>query len=182
MKRRWLPVIGLMLAALMVFAAGCGGGDKQAEPQGDPDDKGQDTQQIEVTLYFSDDQAMYLVPEQRIIEVESDDPEVVGKAVIEALIEGSDTLLKTVPEESQVLSIEVVENAALVDFNRALKDNHWGGSTGETFTVYSIVNSLAKNIGVNEVQFTIEGEIEESIFGHMPTTEPFTPNFDLIKE
>lgn len=169
-----------MIAAMMLFAVGCGKTDAPTKP--DPAVNPSGAEQVEVTLYFSDDQGMYLIPETRMVEADKDDPADLAKAVIEALIADSDTLAATIPEGTRVLSVEVIENVALVDLNAAFKENHWGGTAGEIHTLYSIVNSLAKNVGVVEVQFTIEGEIQESIFGHLETLEPIAPSFDLVKK
>jgi spore germination protein GerM len=186
-QKKWLPLLFLILASLMIFA-GCGDKDNPKstdQPAGQQQDvEKQEADQLEATLYFSDGQAMYLVPEKRTIDIESDDPAVVGKAVLEALIAGPETegLNPTMPEGTQVLAVEVLDSVANVDLNKAFKENHWGGSEGEIHTLYSIVNTLAMTIGVTEVQFTIEGQIDESILGHIETVEPLVPDFDIIKE
>ncbi|MEG6617348.1 GerMN domain-containing protein [Peptococcaceae bacterium 1198_IL3148] len=182
-QSKWLPVLILALAALMIFAAGCGSDDKQSEPNNQQQGVDQ-KEQLAVTLYFSDDQAMHLIPEERTIEVASEQPAAVGKAVLEELIAGPTTegLNRIMPDDTEVLAVEVTDAVAQVDLNQAFKDNHWGGSEGEIHTLYSIVNTLAKNIDVTAVQFTIEGQVDESILGHIDTSEPLAPDFDIIKE
>jgi len=58
--------------------------------------------------------------------------------------------------------------------------NHWGGSTGETMTIYSVVNTLTESANVTAVVFMVEGEELESLAGHMDLTGPIERNEDII--
>lgn len=134
---------------------------------------------ITVNLYFSDGEAMYLKPEQRRLEDSRQDK---VKMVIGKLIRGpkGEDLIKTVPPNALLRSVWIDEGVAYVDFSREFQTEHWGGSTGDTFTLFSIVNSLTELPGINAVQFLIEGEIEEAILGHTDTTQPISRRDDLI--
>lgn len=133
-----------------------------------------------VTVYFSDGEAMYLRPEQRI----TDDYSAVDRVemVIGELIRGpqSENLVKTVPPNARLRRVWMDGEVAYVDFSREFQTEHWGGSTGDTFTLFSVVNSLTELPGINAVQFLVEGEIEEAILGHTDTTEPIYRREDLI--
>ncbi|NLJ24811.1 MAG: GerMN domain-containing protein [Firmicutes bacterium] len=132
-----------------------------------------------VTVYFSDGEAMYLRPEQRI----ADDSKVDRvEMVIGELIRGPQTenLVKTVPPNARLRQVWVDGGVAYVDFSREFQTEHWGGSTGDTFTLFSVVNSLTELPGINAVQFLVEGEVEEAILGHTDTTEPISRREDLI--
>lgn len=50
---------------------------------------------------------------------------------------------------------------------------HTGGSVGEWFTIYSIVNSLTELDNIKKVQFLIEGEKQQDFKGHMDFSKPF---------
>ncbi|MTI80610.1 MAG: GerMN domain-containing protein [Firmicutes bacterium] len=187
-------LITVMLATLMLVMVGCGGNEtpeeqnnnQQQEQTGANSNEEQpaESNDVELTLYFSDDQAMYLVPEKRTTTVKDNDSATIGKAAIEALVEGpqQEDHVKTIPDGTEVLSLKVEDGTATVDLNKAFKENHWGGTAGERHTLYSIVNTLAKNIDVKDVQLTIEGEVQESILGHSITSEPLEPNFEMVKE
>lgn len=135
--------------------------------------------EITVNVYFSDGEAMYLMPEQRRLENSE-----TGKVqmVIGELIRGpkDKDLIKTVPPNTHLRRVWVDDGVAYVDFSREFQTEHWGGSTGDTFTLFSIVNSLTELPGISAVQFLIEGEIEEAILGHTDTTEPMSRREDLI--
>ncbi|MGB9818877.1 MAG: GerMN domain-containing protein [Thermovenabulum sp.] len=133
-----------------------------------------------ITLYFSDDGANYLVPEYR--EVVKDKP--LEQIIVEELIKGPQQPghYKTIPPETKLLSIKVENGTAVVNFSKELKTKHWGGSTGEAFTIFSIVNSLTELPEIKKVEFLIEGKKEETLAGHMIFNEPFTRNENMIKK
>jgi spore germination protein GerM len=64
------------------------------------------------------------------------------------------------------------DGVAWADFNKALVDNFPGGSLQESLTINSVLQTLAQFPGVRAVQFTVEGEIIESIGGHVDVSEP----------
>jgi germination protein M len=177
-----------LLAALLILvltAGGCGWRQQEGLPEENGSKEGEgeqsaagDDDMVRVTLYFADEQAENLVAEER--EVEEDR---LPAAIVEELIKGSETGLgRTIPEGTRVLSVEVKEGVAYVDFSREFKDNHWGGSAGELMTVYSVVNSLARLEEVDKVQFLLEGEVQEELLGHMYYGEPIEPDWDLVEE
>jgi germination protein M len=133
-----------------------------------------------VTLYFGDQDAMYLIPEKREVVLGNKKPE---EAVIAELIAGpsKSDLFQTVPKESKLISIEVLDGVAYANFNQDFQAKHWGGSTGEIMTLYSITNSLAELPEIEQVQFLLEGKKVESILGHAITSEPMSPNWKMVK-
>ncbi|WP_207637519.1 GerMN domain-containing protein [Desulfotruncus alcoholivorax] len=136
-----------------------------------------------VTIYFSDDQSMNLVPEVR--EVSKGKDETMESAVIRELIKGpaNKNLGQVIPDGTKLLSSKVVDGVAYVDFSKEFRDNHWGGSAGETMTIYAVVDSLCKLPGIKKVQFLLEGNKQESILnGNMDTSVPIEPDYSLVKQ
>ncbi len=184
------------LAALLILAAGCGltgSQDKkdmgQDKPRVEEQDKSETPpvspqpteEQVEITLYFSDDQAMFLKPEKRTVE-KGGKP--LAELLIEQLIAGPRTegLHRTIPEEAKLISVEIVDGVAFVNFSREMQTKHWGGSTGERMTSQSVAHTLAQLPEVEKVQFLIEGKKEEAIWGHGYTGEPIAPEAEIISE
>jgi len=134
-----------------------------------------------VALYFSDEDTAYLVKEERDISDTEKDPEVFA---LEALIEGptNSALERTIPADVKLLDISVVDGIALVDFSEELQSSHWGGSTGEILTVYSIVNTLSQFPQIEQVKILINGEEVETLAGHMELNKPLEPDFGLVKQ
>lgn len=133
-----------------------------------------------VTLYFGDKQAMYLIPEER--EVTKGD-ETLEAVIVRELIKGPQKAgsTRTIPDGTRLLSVSVVNGVAYVNFSREFQTKHWGGSAGERMTIYSVVNSLCKLPGIQKVQFLLEGNRQEAILGHLDTTRPLSPNWNLAQ-
>ena len=130
-------------------------------------------------LYFSTVSADYLKVEKREIDEERD----LYFQLFEELKTGpqSKELLRTIPEESQLLSYELEEKVLTLNFSLELRNNHWGGSTGEIMTVYSIVNTYTSLDEVKSVKILLEGEEVETLVGHLDLTQPLMYNRKLTE-
>lgn len=136
----------------------------------------------EVTLYFSDQEAEYLIGEKRGIK-KREEVEEEAQELIRELIKGpKGRLLATVPSRTRLISLHVDEKGvARVNFSKALSKDHPGGSSAEMMTVYSVVNTLVLNFpGIKRVQFLVEGKEIESITGHLSLSQPMGSKPDLI--
>ena len=134
---------------------------------------------VDVVLYFADQGGDLLVPEKReIIMVPG-----LARATVEELINGPKDkgLARTIPEGAKLLDINIEKGLCRLDFSQELKDNHWGGSSGELLTVYSIVDTLTQFPTVKEVEILIEGQKIDSLAGHMDLSVPVTRNNQVIK-
>lgn len=139
----------------------------------------------EVLLYFADDDASYLVPELRRFP---DEAGATPELILRALIEGptDDSLSPTLPPTTQVLGIEREGDVLIVNFDSAIRDapirgdRYVRGSAGELMAVYSIVHSLTELPGIERVWIQIEGEVVETLVGHMYLREPLDRNEALI--
>lgn len=134
-----------------------------------------------LTLYFAESNGEYLVPEKREVVVKDNEP--IEKYIIQELIKGpkSKNLLKTVPAETKLISVETKEGIAFVNLSQDFKTKHWGGSSGEILTIYSVVNSLTELPHIDKVQFLIEGQKVE-VFEHMVFNEPFERDESIIQK
>jgi len=134
---------------------------------------------VEVNLYFSDSQAMYLVPEKRKIP---QTPSLARQAVIE-LIKGPENseLYPTIPQGTQVNEVYIVDDIVYVDLSEEIFKNHPGGSSGELMTVYSIVSTLTEIPPIVGVQILVEGNEMNSLVGHVDISMPLLRDKDWIK-
>ncbi len=138
----------------------------------------------EVTLYFSDQEAEYLIGEKREIKKREEVEEEV-KEVIRELIKGpKGRLLPTcLPRQNCYPSSSKNKGMARANFSKALSKDHPGGRSAEMMTVYSVVNTLIINFPViKRVQFLVEGKEIESITGHLSLSRPIAPKPDLIRK
>jgi spore germination protein GerM len=152
-------------------APGDGLGPISPNPDGTP---------VKLTLYFGDTQATNLAREERTVVQRGETAE---ELAIWELIKGpaQEGHVRTVPKETRLLSLQIVEGIAYANFSREIQTRHPGGSTGEIFTAQAIINTLVdNNRQIKKVQFLLEGKIEGSIWGHGITSEPMEPARDLI--
>lgn len=196
MKKKLL-LLGLILV-LIISLTGCLGQNKQGEDI--PDEQQEQTETlppnneqekeepkedaaeetVDFTVYFSDNEAMYLKGEKRTV-AKNNKPE--AELMIEELIKGpeSDELMPTIPEGTKLLSLEIENKIAIANFSKEIQTNHPGGSTGESMTVYSIVQTLTQLPEIEAVQFLVEGEKDEAIWGHLFTLDPIEPNPEMFE-
>lgn len=167
--------VSLVLAALLL--AGCTPSASEGTPS-QPVSSVPSKDTVTLTLYFGDDQAMEVLPERRAVEVPSDPSQrpPLYTLVVQELLKGpTDPLLrKTLPPEAKLLSIQVTDGLALVNFSKELQTKHWGGSAGEAMTLLSLVNSLTELPETQKVQILVEGKKIETLAGHFETMEPLT--------
>lgn len=133
-----------------------------------------------ITLYFADKNSEYLNHEVRKISISP--KETLEMRIMKELIKGpeSDKMVKTVPPETKIMSVETKEGVCFVNLSQDFVTKHPGGTAGETMTVYSIVNSLTELDYIDKVQFLIEGQKME-VFINMIFNEPFERDESLIK-
>lgn len=170
-KKTKLALLAVILAAALLVSFAC----KPKEER--PGDTGPEpTAKSEtVYLYFSDDQAMFLVPEKREINYSGE----VSVALVEHLIDGpkQEGLWRTLPERSRVLSIMMEQGIAYVDFSKEFETDYPGGTSSEGLAIGSVVQTLTELEGIDSVWFLIEGEVVESLQkGHMSLNEAIERN------
>ena len=169
----------LIAALLLLFlcSVGCWFGEgkqesaKKVPAAGDAD--------AEVALFFCDRDG-HLTVELRSLTAANNLPE----AALAELMRGPETpnLLRTIPEDTKLRGVVVRDGVARADFSAELIERHWGGSLGETITVYSITNTQAQFPDIDRVQILIEGQEIPSLTGHLDLTEPLWPDLSLVKD
>ena len=134
---------------------------------------------VEVNLYFSDYQAMYLVPEKRKISTSLS----LAKQVVIEIINGPENsnLYPTIPKGTQLNELYIADDIAYVDLSEEVCKNHPGGSSAELMTVYSIVNTLTEIPPIKGVQILINGNERETLVGHVDISKPLLRDEDWIK-
>ncbi len=138
----------------------------------------QKQKKVSVVLYFSDQNGDYLIAEKREV------PLVPGlaRATVQELIKGPEGkgLSGTIPEGTKLLDINIENGLCTVDLSKEFRDNHWGGSSGEILTVYSLVNTLTQFPTVEKVEILVEGQKIDTLAGHMDLSAPVSRNSQII--
>jgi len=137
-----------------------------------------------VTLYFSDEEGEFLVPEKREILKKGRTEEEAGEMLTELIKGPKGKTIPTLPPQTKLLSLQLEEGGlAQANFSGALARNHPGGSSAELMTVYSIVNSLSVNFPeIKRVQILVDSREIETIAGHLSLRKPLSPNQGLLKK
>lgn len=136
--------------------------------------------EVNVKLYFSDNEAMYFVKENRKINVPTG--ESAEKLIVAELIKGptKEKAIKSIPTETKIRSVETKDGICFVNLSNEFITKHSGGSSAEYMTIYSIVNSLTELSHIDKVQFLIEGEKKDTLV-HFTLNEPFERDEAMIK-
>lgn len=129
-----------------------------------------------VTLFFGDNNADGFLTETREIPA-ADLFEDQVKGALAELIKGPQGADKVnaMPAGTELVQVFWVEDTQtlFLDFNRSLVANHPGGSSGEYFTIGSILKTVSANFPqVKRIQFLIDGSTVESIAGHYAVDKP----------
>ncbi|TYO96142.1 GerMN domain-containing protein [Desulfallas thermosapovorans] len=131
-----------------------------------------------IVLYFANNNG-YLQAEQRTVKKI---PGIARQAIYE-LCRGpqSQSLAATIPDGTRLLDINIKDGLCIVNFSRELVAKHSGGSGAENATVYSIVNTLTQFSSINRVQILVEGQVVDSIAGHLDVSVPITRDDEIIR-
>jgi spore germination protein GerM len=132
----------------------------------------------QATLYFPSLAEGKLVPESRAVTWAESDADRVRQVVL-ALIEGSrQGLAHPLPASTSVRAVFLTaDGTAYVDLSKDVLNGFTPGIENETLTVYSVVNSITKNIpSVKKVRLLIEGQEVETLDGHADLTEALVPD------
>ncbi len=135
---------------------------------------------VKLAVYFglSADTDILTVPVLLPADME-DDPHL---AALQLLIAGPDPdsiLSPVAPPETDVLSLQVEDGLATVDFSSEI-GQYAVGSAGESMVLGGIVNTLTEFTDVDRVMILVEGEEGVSLGGHYALNEPLERFDDLI--
>lgn len=136
----------------------------------------------EVQLYFVAPEGTFLVSEPHNFQVCDVDRDCIN-SLLNGLINGSQQgNLPVLPKETKVLDVEIENDLVRVNFSRQLVDFHPGGSLIELFSVYSLANSISENFPhVRQVQILVEGEVRQTLKGHVRIDQPIYADFSYNK-
>jgi spore germination protein GerM len=189
-RGRWRGLVRFSVGVLVLFVVvwavytlwlGRPAREKRPTPAAAPG--GPASPQVDVTLYFSDDQAEYLVGESRTIS-RRNVASAQAQALVEELMRGPRTGLQpTVPHGTQLRKGTVDDQGlCTLDLSEEFVENHPGGASAEIATVYSIVETLAVNIpAIRAVQLLVEGKPRETLAGHLFIGSPLQPEPRFIR-
>ena len=95
------------------------------------------------------------------------------EAIVRALMAGpmdTEKMSTGFAETMNLHSVDVVDGTAFVNFNSAGLN---GGSMQESYVISQVVESLTQLDNVYRVQFLVDGQVAETLMGHISIEDPF---------
>ncbi len=185
-KARWAASlrIGLVLLLVLLLAAVAGCFKQSPAPQAQPQEP-VPPETMDVAVYYvkSTDDNMFLVREVHQVPKS----EGVAAAALNELINGTPQTsgaFKVLPADTRVLGIKIEQGVATIDFSPEVLHANVGAS-GEALGISSIVNTLTEFPTIEEVQFTVEGQVDKAIdwWGHVGLhDQPFKRDLNSVYE
>jgi len=167
MKRNYF----IFLLLITILLIGCSN-----EPVSDDDNSA-----VSINLYFSDEAAQYLVPEERIISEPT-----IAKA-FEHLVLGpkNKDLYSTLPPKVKLLDAHVENNIAILNLNNEFDiaiNGNYGTSTASILLLNSIAGTLVYNeiFDVKGIKILVEGSSDFNL-GPYGDLDVFYPDEDAFK-
>lgn len=179
--KRWLVYIVMILTAAILFS-GCSKdkGDQGGEGTDDPKPQQQEQADNETDLQPSTKKIALYYPDTDLMELHRVEVEIdlaneaeAPRLALEAWMKGpeDEQLNNLVPEGVVVQSVKPVNGVMHVSFSRQLQQANLGGA-GELFLMESIA-LIMQQFGYSATQVLIEGNVVESLLGHVTADEPF---------
>ena len=133
---------------------------------------------ITATLYYVAEDGLTLPGVQREVPFAEGIGEQARRIIEAQLSEAPAPYVSPVPAGTTLRALFMGERGeAFVDLGGEIRSKHIGGSLGEIFTTYAIVNSLTVNLpAITRVQILIDGKEVETLAGHVDLRHPLQKN------
>lgn len=131
-----------------------------------------------ITIYYYNPDTDTLVPEQREVSRITDLLNRCRKIISELEQPSTKGFVSPIPIGVKINSAKLQSGILYLDLNNELIEKTPEGSSTEITAIYSIVNSLAKNIeGINAVEITIKGKLLQTLKTHIEIDQPIVPDY-----
>lgn len=135
------------------------------------------TEQVEVTLYYGDQDKQGLVAEKRSMEKTTG----IARATIQELLKGpaQPGHNRLFPEGTKLLDINIrPDGLCIVDLSNHIRNVPTGVEAN--LMVYSLVNTLGEYPSIQEVSLIIDGDYAD-ILNYVDLSNPLEPDYYLVK-
>jgi hypothetical protein len=133
---------------------------------------------ITATLFYISEDGLRLVTVKREVPFGGTPAEQARHILEEALKPAPAPYVNAIPEGTTLRAVFVTGRGdAYVDLSGNVAQKHAGGSLGELFTVYSVVNALTVNLpAITAVQILVDGKEVDTLAGHVDVRRPLGQN------
>lgn len=139
---------------------------------------------IQATLFYVAADGSRLVDVEREVAYEPVVSDQAIRIVDELLKPPPSPLLPALPNGTKLRGLYVTDRGeAFVDLSSEASTAHPGGSLGEMFSVYAIVDGLSANLpALTAVQILVDGKEVDTLAGHIDLRRPLKKNLELTAE
>jgi spore germination protein GerM len=137
-----------------------------------------DARKIRAQLFYVDTDGEHLTTVEREVPFGEGTTEQAKRIVEAALATPAAPYVSAIPAGTTLKALYLTgKGEAYVDLSPELQKNHPGGTTGETLTVYALVNTLTSNLpAITGVQLLVDGKEIDSLAGHLDLRRPIQQN------
>jgi len=136
------------------------------------------TGNITINVYYSDDMGQYLIGEARTVSSENKYTDALYE-LMKLPVDGN--LHRLIPETTKINSVSIEDGLAKVDLSKEFVEDRFQSDTVDIMLIYTIVNTLTEFPEINSVSLYIDGE-KLDILGELAVDEPIFRRSDLIKQ
>ena len=132
-----------------------------------------------ISLFYASEDGNRLRRESRLIYYPSSQP--FEWAIVERIINGPKVQgnYPSVPANTQIISASTSEGICYINLGAQFASEMPG--VNPRVSIYSIVNTLIEDLGVDSVQISIAGENDVLYCGAIPLNQPFTADMSLVE-
>lgn len=133
---------------------------------------------ITTTLFYISEDGLRLVAVKREVPYGANTGEQARRIIEEALKPAPKPYVNAIPDGTRLRALFVTARGeTYVDLSGDIARKHPGGSLGELFTVYAVVNALTVNLpAVAAVQILVDGKEADTLAGHVDLRRPLGRN------
>jgi len=137
---------------------------------------------VDLKIYYTQDYRK-LSPEIVVYNFTKEDKIALATFIVERLfsIPNSPYLHPLFFNNFRLKGVYIIDNLLIVDIdNKSVKKSNIDVQM-ETLMVFSLVNTLMENIkGIESVQILINGEVTDTLMGHIDISKPLIPQLNLM--
>ena len=137
-----------------------------------------DARKIRARLFYVDADGEHLAAVEQEVPFSEGTTEQAKRIVEAALAAPPAPYLSAIPAGTKLKALYLTSKGeAYVDLSAEVQKNHPGGTTGETLTVYALVDTLTSNLpAITGVQLLIDGKEIDTLAGHLDLRRPIEQN------
>lgn len=144
--------------------------------------------QVEMVLYFVPGGPLpsgrgILTEEKRLVARTGSTTDQARRLLDELKLGSRNGHQPVISPEAKMLHLFITkEGTAVINYHRALIDQHPGGVESEMATVYGIVNTLTRNFPeIASVRFLVEGVERETLVGHVDLSGDLKQDLSFVR-